>query len=79
MLVSAAQQNEEVQANLRRTAALLEQSRQLAEDAQYIYGEVTEAIAQAEHTLALTRKRLHPGSSGPVARPGRTNASPAAD
>lgn len=66
LLHDVAQQRGEVQANLRQTAAILGQSRQLGEDARRIHGEVTEAITQAEHTLAQTRKRLGPGGTVPV-------------
>jgi hypothetical protein len=57
LLLDVDQQKGEIQATLQQTAALLDQSRQLGEDARRIHIEVTEAIAQAERTLAQIREQ----------------------
>ncbi len=55
LLLDVEQQKGEIRASLQQTAALLDQSRQLGEEARRIHTEVTEAIAQAEHTLTQVR------------------------
>ncbi len=52
LLRDVERQKEEIQAGLQQAAALMVQSRQLAEDARRIRTEVLKAITQAEHTLS---------------------------
>ncbi len=55
LLLDVEQQKGEIQATLQQTAVLLDQSRQLGEDARRIHTEVTEAIVQVGRTLAQVR------------------------